>query len=116
MALILVVDDSQEALELMTDFILDLGHSCRLATSGKSAIDLLDVETFDLIISDYQMEDGDGIWLLGELKKRALPPKCIIITGDFSYNASYFFHHNAAGFCYKPVVWENLKKEITRLL
>ncbi len=70
MALILVVDDSEDTLVLIKDFLIGLGHSCRLATSGKQALDILKTEDFDLIISDYQMDDGDGLWLLSELKNK----------------------------------------------
>jgi CheY-like chemotaxis protein len=116
MALILVVDDSQDDLILTAEFLRNLGHSCRLANSGEMALDVLSAEKFDLIISDYQMEDGDGVWLLHELQKLSSAPKCILLTSDVTYKADYFFNHGASGFSEKPLNWEKLKIEIDRLL
>jgi CheY-like chemotaxis protein len=116
MALILVVDDSQDDLILVAGFLRNLGHSCRLATSGKLALDVLSAETFDLIISDYQMVDGDGVWLLNELQKISSAPKCILLTSDVTYSADFFLSHGAAGFTEKPLNWSKLRKEIDRLL
>lgn len=116
MALILVVDDSQDDLILLKEFLLGLGHHCRLATSGKFALDVLSVEKIDLIISDFMMEDGDGIWLLQELKKIIDAPKCILMSSDTQYGVEHFIKSGAAAFCPKPVLWNNLRKEIDRLI
>lgn len=116
MALILVVDDSHDDLMILTRFLQELGHHCRIANSGKLALDVLSAEVFDLIISDFRMDDGDGVWLLNELKGLSNAPKCILITSDQTQNADYFFQQGAAGFCSKPLAWPSLKLEIDRLL
>lgn len=116
MALILVVDDSQDDLILIAEFLQGLGHCCRLATSGKLALDVLSAESFDLIISDYQMIDGDGVWLLQELKTMSSVPECILLTSDVNFDEDYFIQNGAAGFCGKPINWQNLTMEINRLL
>ena len=116
MALILVVDDSQDTLILIKDFLLDLGHSCRLAASGRQALDILTTENFDLIISDYQMDDGDGLWLLRELREVLTVPRCIMITADQTINKDQFISAGASAFCPKPIYWPQLAQEIHLLL
>jgi CheY-like chemotaxis protein len=116
MALILVVDDSQDTLILVKDFLIGLGHTCRLAASGRQALDVLKAEDFDLIISDYQMENGDGLWLLNELKNELMALSCIMITADHTINKDQFISAGASAFCPKPINWPQLEKEIHRLL
>lgn len=116
MALVLVVDDSQDNLIFIKDFLMTLGHTCRLAASGRQALDILKEETFDLIISDYQMNDGDGLWLLTELKKDLSSPNCIVMTGDQTISQDQFFSAGACALCPKPIHWPQLEQEIRRLL
>lgn len=116
MALVLVVDDSTDTLILIKDFLVGLGHTCRLAASGKQALDILKTEDIDLIISDYQMDDGDGLWLLNELKKELNAPSCIMITADQSIDRDQFIGAGASAFCPKPIQWSLLELEVHRHL
>ena len=116
MALILIVDDSQDDLIFMTEFLKQAGHECRLASSGQDAMEHILVEKFQLIISDYQMNNGDGKWLLKEIKNISNPPPCIIITADRNHTEKDFKSLGAKGFCFKPLIWHQLKLEIDRLL
>jgi two-component system, NtrC family, response regulator HydG len=102
MALILLVDDSLDNLICLEEFLSKLNHACRLATSGQMAMKLMDQEHFDLIISDYEMEDGDGLWLLQELKKNHQSPKCIIVTGNTEHSSAFFMQLGAAAYCLRP--------------
>lgn len=95
---------------------MGLGHTCRLAASGRQALDVLKAEDFDLIISDYQMNDGDGLWLLGQLKKELAAPNCIVMTADQTINKDQFISAGASALCPKPIHWPQLAQEIHRLL
>ncbi len=116
MALILVVDDSVDNLMVMEEFLHGLEHGCRLATSGEMAMELLAQETFALIITDFQMEKGDGLWLLRKLKEFVGAPQCIMVTNDPRYDCEYFLNNGAIAHFSRPIIWEKLKHEINRLL
>ena len=116
MSLILVVDDSCDNLLLMEEFLHGFGHSCRFATSGKTALNALEIEKFHLIISDYHMADGDGVWLLRQLKQMVEAPKCIVVTNDLLFGSEYFIKEGAAAYFSKPILWEKLKLEINNLV
>lgn len=116
MSLILVVDDSEDNLILMMEFLTDLGHECRLANSGKMALEIISLESIDLIISDLQMEDGDGLWLLSKLKDQSESTKCIIVSSDSSHTDEFYRGIGAAGFFSKPLNWEHFKLALERLL
>ena len=50
-------------------------------TSADSALDLIKVQEFDVIVSDYQMPGRDGIQLLNELRCRGNMTPFILFTG-----------------------------------
>lgn len=116
MALILAVDDSLDDLVLLQEFLLTLGFNCRLASSGKMAMDLFEREKFDLVISDYQMPDGDGIWLLNQVKQNSQDTRFILTTAELSLEEKHFHQHRPCGLFYKPLDLSKLKTEILRLL
>lgn len=57
---ILLVDDEQPFLDVMTALLSAEGHSVVLAGDGKAAREVLDLEKVDLIISDIMMPTLDG--------------------------------------------------------
>lgn len=116
MARILVVDDSLDLLSIIKDFLIGLGHSCLLASSGREALDILSSDVFDLIISDYEMDFGDGLWLLGELQKNENSPRCIIMTANLTIKIDQFISAGASSLCFKPIEWGELEQEIQRLI
>jgi CheY-like chemotaxis protein len=56
---VLIVDDDQELALVIQDKLKDLGET-ETASAGYEAINLLKLKTYDLVVSDYNMKDGDG--------------------------------------------------------
>ncbi len=112
---ILIVDDSADNLAII-NFFLKEEYECLTASSGAEALELLRDISFDLIISDYQMQNGDGLWLLDKLKSLPSAPPCIILTSDLTKDADFFFKFGAQGFCPKHRILDLLLKEIRRIL
>ncbi|HZB87598.1 MAG TPA: HD domain-containing phosphohydrolase [Terracidiphilus sp.] len=63
-ARILVVDDEAPVRAMIGATLERLGHEVRLATSGSQAMELLDQESYELVLTDIVMQDGNGIALL----------------------------------------------------
>lgn len=85
MKIIVVDDDGSFRNSLRISLAYD-GYMVRTAWNPAQALnfverDLQDNETWDLIISDWQMPDKDGAWLLQEIKKRGLNIPVVIISG-----------------------------------
>jgi CheY-like chemotaxis protein len=112
---ILIVDDSADNVALVKYFLGD-EYDCLVATSGIEALVLVQDIQFDLVLSDYQMENGDGIWLLGQLKLMPKAPPCIILTADLIKEESFFKDAGAQGFCTKHQIEDNLIREVRRVL
>lgn len=66
---ILVVDDSEIILKLITVILGKSGHEVKHAIDGKDALDLLDGRDFDLLITDLNMPKVDGISLTRAIRK-----------------------------------------------
>jgi len=82
MAKILLIDDDEELLNVLEDFLIMDGHEIVTADDGRKGINLLEAsEAFDLVITDIIMPGQDGIGVLTWLLKRSHRPKTIVITG-----------------------------------
>ena len=80
MSRILIVDDEPLIRESLRDFLAD-DHEISTAESGPAALDLLNGEPVDLIISDINMQPMNGIDFLVEAKRRHPGVKTALITG-----------------------------------
>jgi CheY-like chemotaxis protein len=69
MATILVVDDEQPVVDLLTDMLEDEGHTVVSAYNGRIALELVAHQQPDLIISDVMMPFVDGIQLCRRLRE-----------------------------------------------
>ncbi|MCX6697173.1 MAG: PAS domain S-box protein, partial [Methanoregula sp.] len=79
---VLYVDDEPLLLEVGKQFLEKSGDfAVTTATSAPDAIRLLEQETFDTIVSDYQMPEMDGIEFLKQIKAEGNTTPFIIITG-----------------------------------
>jgi two-component system OmpR family response regulator len=60
---ILIIDDHSEIRDIIRHYLEKTGICCcSECSSGNEAITMLEAgEKFDLVISDYQMPDGDGL-------------------------------------------------------
>lgn len=79
-ARILVVDDEPSMREFLTICLRRAGHEAEAAEDGAQALARLDVDPFDLVITDLTMPGLDGMELLRRVTARADPPLVIMIT------------------------------------
>ncbi len=68
-ATILVVDDEQPVVDLLTDILEDDGHTVISAYNGRIALEIVAEQFPDLVISDVMMPFVDGIQLCRRLRE-----------------------------------------------
>lgn len=78
---ILIVDDDIDLRQIMERLLTIKGHQVYTAGNGKSAIDIVERQSIDLVITDILMPDMDGYELITALHKRPLPPRIIAVSG-----------------------------------
>jgi CheY-like chemotaxis protein len=69
---VLVVDDSREIREVLTQVLKWQGATVTAVGTAKDALDLLERLRPDVLLSDLEMPERDGYWLIGQV--RALAP------------------------------------------
>ncbi len=78
---LLVVEDEQATRRLMGRLLEGLGHKVTIADTLETAMKAVDVENFDLIISDIGLPDGSGLELMRRVVQRRGPIPAIALTG-----------------------------------
>jgi two-component system sensor histidine kinase/response regulator len=67
---ILVAEDNAVNRRLVIGLLEPLGHRLTLTVNGREALDALDRETFDLVLTDVQMPEMDGFELTAAIRQR----------------------------------------------
>jgi PAS domain S-box-containing protein len=102
---ILVVDDSQEMLNLLTDILTNGNHLVRTASSGQMALESITSEIPNLILLDIRMPDMDGYEVCRCLKsdERSKSIPVIFISGvDDTADKIKGFNAGGVDFITKP--------------
>ena len=81
---VLVVDDDEGILQIISDILESYGFFCILAENFKSAREIFFKEEIDIVITDIQLTDFSGIELVNVFKK-AKPELPIIIMSGSGY-------------------------------
>src|SRR2546430_8847744 len=70
---VLVVNDMRPVRQVVTDILECAGATVTAVDSAEDALDILQRERPNVLLSDLSMPEGkDGYWLIGQV--RALPP------------------------------------------
>ncbi|MFN8636435.1 MAG: response regulator [Chloroflexota bacterium] len=65
---ILFVDDEEQIRRLLSSFLTRRGYAVKTATDGQEALNMLESETPDLVITDVNMPNVDGVELTRRLR------------------------------------------------
>src|SRR5512138_3548441 len=105
---VLIVDDARSVLDVVTDMLKHSGAEVTAVGTAEEALDVLQREHPDVLLSDLSMPGKGGYWLIGQV--RALSPGLGGATPAAALTAYTTVEHRAsvirAGFQYhvgKPV-------------
>src|SRR5262245_46693676 len=79
---ILVAEDEENLAQLLCAFLRQRGHHVVCVGDGRSALQAIRDEAFDVALIDINMPEMDGLETLRHLRGEADPPQVIIITGN----------------------------------
>ena len=79
---ILIVDDNKDYVEVLEMIFQTLGYESMAVVDGQNALKVLEIDRFDLVISDYLMEKMSGIELLEQIKEKFSDLKFLMISGN----------------------------------
>src|SRR5437868_10333482 len=114
---ILIVDDEQSYRQLLTLVFQGDGNKIRTAMNGRQALEVLQAEPADVIISDVKMPDMDGIEMLRAVRATQPDLGVILMTAFASVEtAREAFKLGADDFIQKPFDVEELKLIVRKTL
>jgi DNA-binding NtrC family response regulator len=76
---LLIVDDEKTTREGLRS-ALEHRYDVYLAEDAKSAMELLEKENFDVLLTDFRLPSEDGMKLIARAKSLSRPPICILMT------------------------------------
>jgi CheY-like chemotaxis protein len=81
MSNILVVEDNVQVAKLFRDTLTRAAHQVVVKANGNEALQALEQQAFDLVITDIFMPEKDGLELIREIRAHKLDIKVIAISG-----------------------------------
>ena len=82
MSNILVVEDNVQVAKLFRDTLTRAAHQVVVKANGNEALQALEQQAFDLVITDIFMPEKDGLELIREIRAHKLDIKIIAISGE----------------------------------
>ena len=112
---LLVVDDDPDILEVMAEYLEEYQVTC--SPDSCHAVQILERETFDLVITDVLMPYVSGYDLLKVLKEKHPETPVILSSGADDIDvASESLDRGAVTFIFKPFDRSELLEEVHQIL
>ncbi len=115
----LIVDDDPKALDLVSEllpiFLPEMNFDIKLAENGRQALEFLNSECFDLLITDYSMPEINGLELIKAINadNSHSQMKILLMTGaEYSTGVSEALSLSHAHM-FKPINTEHLTEIIS---
>lgn len=118
-ARILAVDDSCTMRQMVRAALEVDGHQVREAQNGEEALQALEAEPADLVITDLYMPQMDGLTLLRAIRERAehrFTPVLLLTTEHGEEMKQRGRASGATGWLVKPFQPEQLRQVVARVL
>ena len=80
MVRILLVEDDETLLDLISEYLGENGYDVTTSNNAKDALDLAYEQNFDLLILDVKLPKGDGFSLLSSLRELGVSAPSIFTT------------------------------------
>jgi two-component system chemotaxis response regulator CheY len=114
----LIVDDSPTMRSMIKSVMDGMGFECITAQDGEKALKILGERTVDIIVTDINMPNMDGIELIKHLReqKNSKYTPILVITTEGGTNIKEAGKTaGASGWIVKPFSPEVLQKAVTKL-
>lgn len=114
---VLIVEDDNDLREALTDTLTIAGYIPKTAINGEDALDVLQNESVDMVISDVQMARMDGINLLKRIKTTQSSLPVILMTAFGSVQQAVdAMQIGAVDYLVKPFESEVLVSKVSQFL
>lgn len=113
---ILLVEDDQDIIDNLTAFLKKEGFDVDAATGQKAALDRLDSVSYDILLVDISLKDGNGFSLCSAVKSNFNIPVIFLTASDDEYSVVAGFDVGADDYVTKPFRPRELVSRIKNVL
>jgi len=113
---VLIVDDDEAHAEAVAESLERGGrYECTVASSGSRGAQLIESDSFDVVITDLRMADVDGLAILRKTKEELPDAEVILLTGHGSINSAVTaMQHGAYTYLTKPLDIHELRAAVEK--
>lgn len=112
---ILIVDDEEEIVQLMSETIHKWGYNTVVAQDGEEALQKFEEFPIDLVLSDLRLPNMDGVSLLEHIKNVDNDTEVILFTGYPAVKSAVeAMKKGAFDYLIKPVDLHELQLKLER--
>src|SRR5262245_49315063 len=114
---ILIAEDDRVQRDTVADILLKAGYAVVTAASAREALEALDADAFDLLITDLRMPEMDGLELLREARRRRPELDVVLMTAHATVKTAITaMKEGAADYLEKPFDKDELLLVVGRAL
>jgi DNA-binding NtrC family response regulator len=114
---LLIVDDDRHVLESMADWLRAQGFELDASPGYADALERLRGRTYELVLADVRLRDGDGFDLLEQCRRNWPGTQFILMTGYGTPDGAIeAIHAGAFDYVTKPLIGDELRMAIERAL
>jgi two-component system cell cycle sensor histidine kinase/response regulator CckA len=118
MAFILIVEDDEVLLGLLSSMLRREGHEVREATSALIALDILETEKdrCDLVLTDFQMKPMNGLQLVNRIVQKSPTMKILFMSAYPNVAPAIEERFGSEALLLKPFPAQELSRKIKKVL
>ncbi len=114
---ILIIDDEPKMCKVLKFALEPEGYAVETAGSAEEGLARFEADPFDLVITDLKMPGRDGLYVLGEIKKRRPESEVIMMTAyATAQNAVEAMKQGAYDYIIKPFETDELKLKVRHIM
>jgi len=114
---ILFVDDDRAILDLVREYLAEVGYRVEVVDNGLQALERIKAQPYAIVFTDIKMPDIDGLDLLSAIKEYRPETEVIIVTGHGSMESAIkAMKFGSYDYLQKPFKLNVLKIIIDRIL
>jgi DNA-binding NtrC family response regulator len=114
---ILVVEDEEGVRDSLVEVLREEGYQAVATENGDAALELIQEQEFDLVLSDLRLPGADGLTILRRARETSPQTLFVIMTAHATVETAVeALRQGAQDYLLKPVLFEDLLHKIQSLL